>query len=126
LARVAEVGGRHHSCRLRRRRGARCRLGTSRSQWSHSPFAHGDTGSDRRRARSRRASSSTSSRRPLIRNTLFEGETLRGLLLTAYAWATVGQIAGYAAVGAFVAGAVMLVLVLLGLRHHHKLAAQQR
>jgi hypothetical protein len=56
------------------------------------------------------------------RNTLFKGETLRGLLLTAFAWATVGQIAGYAAIAAFVAGGVMLVLVLLGLRHHHKLA----
>jgi len=58
------------------------------------------------------------------RNTLFKGETLRGLLLTAYAWATVGQIAGYAAIAAFVAGGVMLVLVLLGLRHHHKVAVQ--
>ena len=59
------------------------------------------------------------------RNTLFKGETLRGLLLSAYAWSTVGEIAGYAAAGAFVAGAVMLVLVLLGLRHHRKLVVQQ-
>jgi hypothetical protein len=58
------------------------------------------------------------------RNTLFKGETLRGLLLTAYAWATVGEIAGYAAMAAFVAGGVMLVLVLLGLRHHHKVVVQ--
>ena len=59
------------------------------------------------------------------RNTLFKGETLRGLLLSAFAWSTVGQIAGYAAVGAFIAGGVMLVLVLLGLRHHRKVVAQQ-
>jgi hypothetical protein len=59
------------------------------------------------------------------RNTLFKGETLRGLLLTAYAWATVGRIAGYAAIAAFIAGGVMLVLVLLGLRHHHKVVVQQ-
>lgn len=58
------------------------------------------------------------------RNTLFKGETLRGLLLTAFAWSTVGQIAGYAAVAAFFAGGVMLVLVLLGLRHHHKVVQQ--
>ena len=58
------------------------------------------------------------------RNTLFKGETLRGLLLTAYAWATVGTIAGYAAMAAFAAGAVMVVLVLLGLRHHHKVVQQ--
>jgi hypothetical protein len=54
------------------------------------------------------------------RNTLFKGETLRGLLLSAFAWATVGKIAGYAAIAAFVAAGVMLVLVLMGLRHHHK------
>lgn len=59
------------------------------------------------------------------RNTLFKGETLRGLLLTAFAWSTVGRIAGYAAFGAFLAGAVMLVLVLLGLRHHHKVLVRQ-
>lgn len=58
------------------------------------------------------------------RNTLFKGETLRGLLLTAYAWATVGTIAGYAAYAAFAAGAVMLVLVLMGLRHHRKVVQQ--
>lgn len=54
------------------------------------------------------------------RNTLFKGETLRGLLLTAFAWSTVGRIAGYAAIAAFLAGGLMLVLVLMGLRHHHK------
>ena len=54
------------------------------------------------------------------RDTMFKGETLRGLLLSAYAWATVGQIAGYAAIATFVAAAVMFVLVLFGLRHHHK------
>ena len=57
------------------------------------------------------------------RNTLFKGETLRGLLLTAFAWSTVGRIAGYAAIGAFTAGGLMLVLVLLGLRHR-KVATQ--
>lgn len=58
------------------------------------------------------------------RNTLFKGETLRGLLLTAFAWSTVGRIAGYAAIAAFAAGAVMLVLVLFGLRHHHKVVQE--
>lgn len=55
------------------------------------------------------------------RNTLFKGETLRGLLLSAYAWATVGQIAGYAAIGAFVAAGLMAVLVVLGLVHYRKM-----
>src|SRR6185503_2552000 len=54
------------------------------------------------------------------RNTLFKGETLRGLLLTAYAWSTVGTIAGYAAFGAFIAAGIMAVLVGLGLIHHRR------
>ena len=51
------------------------------------------------------------------RNTLFKGETLRGLLLTSYAWATIGTIAGIAAIAAFVAAGVLLVLVILGVVH---------
>jgi hypothetical protein len=51
------------------------------------------------------------------RDTLFKGETLRGLLLSSYAWATVGKIAGIAAIVAFIATAVMLVLVVAGLVH---------
>lgn len=54
------------------------------------------------------------------RNTLFKGETLRGLLLTAFAWSTVGQIAGYAAIGAFIAAGLMAVLVVLGVIHYRK------
>jgi hypothetical protein len=54
------------------------------------------------------------------RNTLFKGETLRGLLLSAYAWSTVGTIAGIAAIGAFIAAAIMAVLVGLGLMHHRR------
>lgn len=51
------------------------------------------------------------------RDSLFRGETLRGLLLSSYAWATMGTIAGIAAFVAFGAAAVMLVLVLAGLVH---------
>ena len=58
------------------------------------------------------------------RDSLFRGETLRGLLLTAFAWSTVGRIAGIAAIAAFAAGALMLVLVVLGVRHHHKVVQQ--
>ncbi len=60
------------------------------------------------------------------RNTLFKGETLRGLLLSAFAWSTVGRIAGIAGIVALVAGAVMVVLVVLGVRHHHKVVASER
>jgi len=54
------------------------------------------------------------------RNSLFRGETLRGLLLSAYAWSTVGTIAGIAAIGAFIAAAVMAILVGLGVVHHRR------
>jgi hypothetical protein len=49
--------------------------------------------------------------------TVFKGETLRGLLLNAYAFGTMGTIAGIAAIAAFIAAAVMLLLGGLGLFH---------
>jgi len=55
------------------------------------------------------------------RNTLFKGETLRGLLLSTYAWSTIGRIAGIAAITAFVAGFAMFVLVILGVVHRQRL-----
>ncbi len=52
------------------------------------------------------------------KQTLFQGETLRGLLLgDGYAYWTFGQIAAYAAIAAFAGAGVMAILVLLGLRH---------
>jgi len=49
--------------------------------------------------------------------TVFKGETLRGLLLNAYAFGTMGTIAGIAAIAAYIAGVVMLILAGLGLVH---------
>ena len=54
------------------------------------------------------------------RNSLFKGETLRGLLLSAYAWSTVGSIAGFAAIGAYAAAAIMAILVGLGVLHYRR------
>lgn len=51
------------------------------------------------------------------RATLFQGETLRGLLLDAYAFGKIGQIAGVAAVVSFVAAGVLLLLSALGFWH---------
>lgn len=48
---------------------------------------------------------------------MFKGETLRGLLLNAYAFGTMGSIAGIAAVASFLGAAVLIVLSLLGLRN---------
>ena len=55
-------------------------------------------------------------------NTVFKGETLRGLLLNAYAFGTMGTIAGIAAIAAFIAAAFMLVLGGLGLMHARRVS----
>jgi hypothetical protein len=49
--------------------------------------------------------------------TVFRGETLRGLLLNAYAFWKLGQIALFAAVTAFVGAGVLLLLTVLGFLH---------
>lgn len=51
------------------------------------------------------------------RQSMFMGETLRGLLLYGYAFATMGVIAGYAALACFVGAALLLVLVGFGFWH---------
>ena len=56
------------------------------------------------------------------RDTVFKGEMLRGTLLNAYAWSTMGQIAGIAATAAFAAAAVMLVLSVAGGVHLRKVS----
>ena len=52
-----------------------------------------------------------------LRQTLFMGNTLRGLLLYGAAFATMGTIAGIGAIVAFAGAAILLLLVALGLRH---------
>src|SRR5271166_2247686 len=56
--------------------------------------------------------------------TVFKGETLRGLLLNAYAFGTMGTIDGIAAIGAFIAAAVMLILSGLGLLHARRVSPE--
>lgn len=51
------------------------------------------------------------------RQTLFMGETLKGLLGNAYAFWQIGQIAMYASWAALVGGIVMLILSILGFMH---------
>lgn len=50
-------------------------------------------------------------------DTVFRGETLRGMLLNAYAFDTMARVAGIGALSAFVAALVMLVLAFLGFGH---------
>ncbi len=52
-----------------------------------------------------------------LRQSLFMGNTLRGLLLYGYAFATIGTIAGIAAVAAFAGAAALLIFFALGIWH---------
>ena len=49
--------------------------------------------------------------------TLFKGETLRGMLLNAYAFWQLGQIALYSAIAVFTGAALLLMLTVLGFWH---------
>ena len=52
--------------------------------------------------------------------TVFQGTTLRGMLLNAYGWWQMGQIALISAIASFVAAGVASLLSILGLRHFRK------
>jgi hypothetical protein len=55
-----------------------------------------------------------------LRQTMFMGTTLRGLLLYGYAFATIGTIAGIAAIVAYVAAAVLFLLAGFGIWHSRR------
>ena len=59
-----------------------------------------------------------------LRMTLFMGDTLRGLLLNAYAFGVVGTIALYASIASFIGAVVLLLLAALGFRHARAVAAE--
>ena len=56
---------------------------------------------------------------------MFRGETSRGLLLNAYAFGKMGNIAGYAAIAAFAGAGLSLVFSLLGFYHASKVTPDQ-
>jgi len=56
--------------------------------------------------------------------TMFRGETLRGLLLNAYAFWTIGQIMLWAAIAAFAGAGLLLILALFGFIHLRRTAPQ--
>lgn len=58
--------------------------------------------------------------------TVFRGETLRGLLLNAYAFDTMASVALVAAYVSAVAGVLLLVLALLGFRHAGSTSSKRR
>lgn len=58
--------------------------------------------------------------------TVFQGETLRGLLLNAYAFDTMATVAYIAGLGALAAGIVLLVLAGLGFMHAGRVKGQKK
>jgi hypothetical protein len=54
--------------------------------------------------------------------TMFKGETLRGLLLNAYAFGKIATIAGIAALVSFIGAGIMLLLAGLGLWHSRRVS----
>ena len=52
--------------------------------------------------------------------TVFRGETLRGMLLNAYAFGTMGMVALYSAIATWLLALVMLILTLFGVRHYRQ------
>ncbi len=52
-----------------------------------------------------------------LEQTSFQGTTLRGLLLEAYGFSTVGEVMLWGAIAAFVLAFIMAILVALGFRH---------
>lgn len=59
------------------------------------------------------------------RTSLFQGNALRGMLLNAYAFGTLGKIAVWASIACFIGAGLLLVLGILGLMHAKKVPANQ-
>lgn len=59
-------------------------------------------------------------------STVFKGETLRGMLLNAYAFGTMALVAYYAAWGALAAGLLLIVLAALGFYHSSRVKKPSR
>jgi hypothetical protein len=57
--------------------------------------------------------------------TLFRGESLRGMLLNAYAFWKIGQIALLASIASFALAAIMLVLTILGFWHLRRVSVTE-
>jgi len=57
--------------------------------------------------------------------TAFRGETLRGLLLNAYAFGKMGTIALYGAIAAFAGAGILMVLSLLGFAHLRRVRPEE-
>jgi hypothetical protein len=57
-------------------------------------------------------------------DTMFRGETLRGLLLNAYAFGKMAQIALWAALASFIGAGILLLLAAFGLAHERRVSPE--
>jgi hypothetical protein len=60
-----------------------------------------------------------------LEQTSFQGTTLRGLLLEAYAFSTIGEVMFWGAIASFCLAVVMAVLVALGFRHARRASEEE-
>jgi hypothetical protein len=60
-----------------------------------------------------------------LEQTSFQGTTLRGLLLEAYAFSTIGEVMFWGAIASFCLALAMAVLVLLGFRHARRTSREE-
>jgi hypothetical protein len=61
-----------------------------------------------------------------LRQTAFMGTTLRGMLLEAYAFGTIGTVMLWGAIAAFAGAAILLILAGLGFWHANRTSAEER
>ena len=61
-----------------------------------------------------------------LETTVFQGTTLRGLLLEAYGFGTISVIMMWAAIVSFIGAAVLLLLTALGIQHAKRVSAEER
>jgi hypothetical protein len=77
-------------------------------------------------ARSAKPGSPQATQLASLETTVFQGTTLRGLLLEAYAFGTISVIMLWAAIASFIGAAVLLVLTLLGIRHARRTPEEEQ
>jgi hypothetical protein len=77
-------------------------------------------------ARTAKPGSAQATQLASLETTVFQGTTLRGLLLEGYAFGTIAVIMLWASIASFVGAAVLLILTLLGMRHGSRAPKEER
>jgi hypothetical protein len=77
-------------------------------------------------ARSAKPGSKQATEFAALETTVFQGTTLRGLLLEAYGFGTISVIMFWASIVSFIGAAVLLVLTGLGIMHGNRVSAEER